>query len=182
MGNLFDSANYAITEPTEIIAGDYLAWKRTDLHSTYSNSLYVLKYSLRLNGTGAEIEITASASGDDYVVEVASATTASYTPGRYGWQGYITRSSDSARLTLNTGEINIVADRDESSANPITHLRQRLDNLNTAIETLSSKTSTSYSIAGRSMSYADLPSLIEQRNMVYAELNTKTVGRFGVRL
>lgn len=183
MSNLFDSTNYATTEPTEMISGDFLAWKRTDLNSTYSNSLYVLKYVLRLFGSGTtEIEITASASGTDYLVEVASTVTANYSPGRYGFQAYITRNSDSARVTLKTGELKVVADRDSSTANPITHLRLRLDNLETAIETLTTKTASSYSIAGRSMNYSDLPELIRMRNLVFAELNTKTVGRFGVRL
>ena len=183
MSNLFDSTNYASAEPSEFIAGDFLAWKRTDINSDYANSSYTLKYVLRLFGSGStEIEISASASGTDYLIEVASATTAAYTPGIYAYQAYITRNSDSARVTLQSGQMKVVADRDISTANPITHLQLRLDNLETAIETLSTKTASSYSIAGRSMNYSDLPELIRMRDSVAAELNTKKVGRFGVRL
>ena len=96
MANLFDTTNSATIEPEKIVAGDRFIWKRSDLNADYANSVCTLKYSARLEGTGStEIEITASASGEDYLVEVASATTASYTAGTYRWQMYITRDSDS---------------------------------------------------------------------------------------
>ena len=182
MANPFDASQWSSSEPVEIVAGDFLAWKRTDLHSTYPNTAYTLKYALRLMGAGStEIEITASASGSEFRVEVASATTANYTVGRYVYQMYITRNSDSERLTLQTGEMKVIANRDTATTNPITHLRTRLENLETAIETLTRKTAASYSIAGRSMSYADLPELTRMRDIVAAELNTKTHKAFGVR-
>ena len=58
MGNLFDSTQYRTQEPTieeydhPIIAGDYLAWKREDLNSDYSNSAYTLSYQARQAGNG----------------------------------------------------------------------------------------------------------------------------------
>ena len=183
MSNLFDSANFAQTEPTEIVAGDFLAWKRTDLNADYANSAYTLKYVLRLQGSGStEIEITATASGDDYLVSVASATTASYSVGRYDYQAYLTRNADSERITIKSAEMVVVANRDTATTDPIDHLRQRLNNLDAAILTLSQKTASSYSIAGRSMTYSDLPELMRMRNATQAEINTKTRGRFGVRL
>ena len=104
MANLFDSANIAEREPALIRAGDLLQWKRTDLGVDYANSAYTLKYSARLEGTGStEIEITASASGDDYLVSVSKSTTANYTVGVYHWQAYITRNSDSERITIDSG-------------------------------------------------------------------------------
>ena len=138
---------------------------------------------LRLQGSGStEIEITASASGSDYLVSVASATTASYAVGRYDYQAYLTRNADSERITIKSSELVVVANRDTATTDPIDHLRQRLNNLDAAIITLSAKTASSYSIAGRSMTYNDLPELMRMRNATQAEINTKTKGRFGVRL
>ena len=182
MSNLFESANYATTEPLVIVSGDRLAWIRDDLHSDYANTAYVLKYSARLEGAGStEIEITASASGTNYLIEVASATTANYPVGIYQWQGYITRSSDSQRITLRTGEFEVVTNRDAATTDPNAHLRPRYNNLETAIETLASKTATSYSIAGRSMNYADLPELIALRDVTKAEIEVRKRKTFGVR-
>ena len=82
MANLFDTANTATTEPEKIVAGDRLIFKRTDLHANYANSAYTLKDSARLEGTGSTaIKKTASASHENYLVEVASAPTASYSTG-----------------------------------------------------------------------------------------------------
>ena len=76
MANLFTSTNYPETEPAEIVAGDRVAWKRTDLGTDYDPSSYALKYSARLEDSGStEIEITASESGTDYIIEVGQSTT-----------------------------------------------------------------------------------------------------------
>ncbi len=182
MTNAFDSANYPTSEPTELVAGDRWAWKRTDLNAEYANSAYTLKYALRLQGAGTtEIAITASASGLEYIVEVGSSTTAAYAVGRYTYQAYITRNSDSERLTIGSGEIQLLANRDEATTNPITNLRQRLENLDAAILTLTTKTASAYSIAGRSFSYVDLPELQRMRDQTAGEINIKTRKRFGVR-
>lgn len=182
MTNLFDAANYPTSVPPSLVIGDRWTWKRIDLHTQYANDAYVLKYALRLQGTGStEIEITASASGSDYVVEVSSATTAAYSAGWYSYQTYLTRSSDSERITIGTGEIEVIANRDASTSDPISLLRQRLNNLDEAVKTLTTKTASSYSIAGRSFSYVDLPTLIEMRDQTAGELNTKTRKRFGIR-
>jgi hypothetical protein len=137
---------------------------------------------LRLQGAGTtEIEITASASGLEYIIEVGSSTTAAYIVGRYTYQTYITRSSDSERITIGSGQIQLIANRDQSTANPITNLRQRLENLETAILNLTTKTASAYSIAGRSYSYVDLPELIRMRDQTAGEINTKTRKTFGIR-
>ena len=86
MANLFDTGNVPTTEPATIVAGDLLQWKRTDLGTDYANGSYTLSYKARLEGTSAGssvvITITASASGDDYLVSVGQSTTASYTAGK----------------------------------------------------------------------------------------------------
>jgi hypothetical protein len=184
MKNQFLAANYAVTEPTSIVVGDRVAFKRSDIHAAYPNTDYTLKYAARKEGDGlSEIEITAVASGVDYLIEIASAVTSTWTTGTYQWQSYIIRNSDSQRVTLGTGLFKVFADKDSStdSADPISHLRKRLSNLETAIETLSSKTSSSYSIAGRSMSFGDLTELEQMRDKTVAEISVRERGRFGVR-
>jgi len=182
MANLFDAANFQTIEPTSVVAGDFLAWKREDLNVDYANSAFTLKYVLRLQNSGStEIEIDASASGTNYLVSVASSVTANYAVGRYDYQAYISKTSTSQRITIKSGEIVVIANRDASTDDPIDHLRKRLENLETAILTLSNKTSSSYSIAGRSMTYQDLPQLIQMRDQTAGEINVKTRGGFGVR-
>lgn len=170
MTNAFDSAYYKTTEPTEIISGDRIAWKRTDIGADYDPASYTLSYSARLEGAVAtEISITASESGSDYIVEVTHTTTAGWTVGRYHWQAYITRTSDSARATLGYGVWEVKANADASTADPRSHARIVLQNIETAIQALSSRTAKAYTINGRSMTYADLPELERMRDKYRAE-------------
>ena len=53
MANLFDSSNYPETEPAQFTAGDRITWKRTDLGADYAPASYSLKYSARLENSGA---------------------------------------------------------------------------------------------------------------------------------
>jgi hypothetical protein len=128
LANLFDTDNVPTTEPATIVAGDLLQWKRTDLGTDYANGSYTLSYKARLEGTGSTvITITASASGDDFLVSVGQSTTASYTAGDYRWQAYITRNSDSERLTIDSGTFEVAANRSASTADPRSHVKIMLD-------------------------------------------------------
>ena len=170
MANLFDTTNAATTEPKNIVAGDRLIWKRTDLNADYANSAYTLKYSARLEGTGStEIEITASASGSDYLIEVASAVTANYTAGTYRWQAYITRSSDSQRLTLDSGTWEIIANRDAATTDPRSHPRIMVEKIEAVLEGRAGGDVASYSINGRSLTKIAISELMEWRDRYRAE-------------
>ena len=171
MANLFDTANAATTEPATVIAGDRLIWKRSDLHNDYANTAHTLKYSACLEAAGStEIEITASASGTDYLVEVASATTASYTVGTYHWQAYITRTSDSQRLTLDRGTFEVIANRDAATTDPRSHAAIMVDKIESLLEGRADADVSSYSIQGRSLTQLSIDELTTWRDRYRAEL------------
>ncbi len=172
MANLFTSTNYPETEPAEIVAGDRVAWKRTDLGTDYDPSSYALKYSARLEDSGStEIEITASESGTDYIIEVGQSTTSSYGAGIYHWQAYITRSSDSERITVDSGTWEVIANRDSATTDPRNHIKKVLDAIEAVIEGRASKDQSGYSIAGRSLSRTPIPELLMLRDRYKEEWN-----------
>jgi len=165
VSNLFDATNYPEGIPGYLVIGDRWVWKRTDLGGDYDPALYTLSYSLRRYGSGDEVTVTATASGTEYLVAVASTTTDDHYAGWYEWQAYITRDSDSERFTVDTGRVELVTNRDANPDDPRNHNRRMLDLLTTAIEALAAKTHRSYSIGDRSMTYTDLPELREQRDL-----------------
>ena len=170
MANLFETSESPETEPAEIVAGDRLIFRRTNLNTDYSNASYTLKYSARLEGTGStEIEITASASGDDYLVEVASAVTAGYTAGRYIWQGYITRNSDAQRITIEGGSWEVIANRDSATTDPRSHPRIMVEKIEAILEGRADADVSSYSINGRSLTKIPIPELMEFRRSYKTE-------------
>ena len=151
MADLFDSTNYPTTEPEILVVGDRWVWKRTDIGSTYAPSSYALSYRARLLGAGStNFSFVASESGTDYLVEIASSTTVNYSSGTYAWSMYITRSSDSERFALDTGKFEVQENLVTSSADPRTHAGKMVDYLETTLESLAQKLTTSYSVSDRS--------------------------------
>ena len=170
MANLFDTGNVPTTEPATIVSGDLLQWKRTDLGTDYANGSYTLSYKARLEGTGSTvITITASASGDDFLVSVGQSTTASYTAGDYRWQAYITRNSDSERLTIDSGTFEVAANRSASTADPRSHAKTMLDKLESILEGRADGDVAAYSINGRSLTKLDITDLLMWRDRYRAD-------------
>lgn len=135
MSNIFDTSNAPETEPVGITAGNYTSWKRTDLGTDYPNTSYTLSYTARReDSTAQKINITAAADGDDYLVELASATTAAYKTGKYHWTAYITRDSDSARTSIDAGTFSVIADKATDSADPRSFAQRMVAKIEAAIE------------------------------------------------
>jgi hypothetical protein len=170
MANLFDSANYPNREPEVIIAGDFISWKRDDFVSDYDPASYALTYSARKDGAGStSIAITASESSTSYFVEVGSSTTANYTIGDYRWQAYITRSSDSERVLVDEGIWEVVSNYASATDDPASFAKTMVDNLETTLKDLSTRLTTSYSIADRSNTLARMEDVRNQLVFYRAE-------------
>jgi len=160
MENLFDSANAPTNEPTEIQSGDFTQWKRTDLGEVYANDSFTLKYSARLEASSAvEIEVTATASDSDYLVQLDSSTTGSFVTGVYLWQAYIVRDSDSERVKIDEGYWEVIADRDTDTTDPRSFEQKALDNIKALFEGRLTKDVSSFSIAGRQITKMDTTEL-----------------------
>lgn len=76
------------TEPAAVNAGDTVRWCRT-LANYPASAGWALTYTL-LNAEG-KITITASAQGDDHLVSVPAATSASWPAGDYAWRAQVGR-------------------------------------------------------------------------------------------
>ena len=155
MANLFSSTNYPSVVPDVLYVGDRWVWKRSVMVSDYPVATYELKYSFRLLTSAAtEIAITTSESSspEEYLVEVASSTTATYTAGDYTYQENIIRSSDSERFVYITGIVTVEPDLDTNTSDPRSNARKILDGLQAMLENRASIDQMSMSIAGRSLS------------------------------
>ena len=173
MANLFDTDNVPTTEPATIVAGDLLQWKRTDLGTDYANGSYTLSYKARLEGTSAGssvvLTLTASASGDDYLVSVAAGTTVNYSTGVYRWQAYITRNSDSARLTIDSGTFEVLENRSINTSDPRSHVKVMLDKVESILEGRADGDVAAYSINGRSLTKLGITDLLMWRDRYRAD-------------
>lgn len=153
MSNIFDSTNYPTQLPAELQIGDYWAWKRTDLASSYPLADYSLKYIFYLvsGSTASNFTIDASESNGEYVF----ATSSTAKPiGDYKWTAVITKTAGNVAAVIDTGYITLVSDGIRS------HTKLVLDSIEAVIENRATIDQASMSIAGRSLSRMSIDELM----------------------
>ena len=171
MPNLFDSANAPTGVPTEIVVGDFVQFKITQFSEDYSNSAYTMRFVARISTGGAtEVKVDATASGDDYLFAVPSATSANYSVGTYHYQLEIERNSDNERIVVDRGEIDIVTDFD-NQVDPRHHAEIMLGKIESILEGKADSDVSSYSIAGRSLTKLSPDELVQWRDYYRREVS-----------
>ena len=174
MANLFDRDNYPTQEPDLLVVGDRWMWRRPDLVADYPTADYALTYEFHEDSGGGgshKFTITATETTTDYIVEIASATTASYTAGEYNWYAFITRSSDSQRIAVDEGHTKLELNFANTNADNRSHAKKVLDAIQAVLENRASQDQMSYSIAGRSLSRMSIDDLMRFRDRYRAEYN-----------
>lgn len=156
-------ADIPSTEPAVFTAGDTLKFTRS-LADYPASEGWVLSYTL-VNAT-AKISFSASASGDDYLVNVAVSTTAAWVAGDYSWVSRVTKAAEvftvsNGTLTIlpNLAAVGVTAFDGRSNARII------LDSLLAAYKTHSVSGSAhigEYEIAGRRMKYRSAAEILQQ--------------------
>lgn len=173
MANLFDASNAPEGEPYEVVVGDFIQWKRSDIVADYPPSSYSAEYVARITGGGeSEIKLAATEpSGDDYYLfTVDSATSAAFSPGKYHWQLEITQTSSGNRLVVDSGDFEALPDMDNNQADPRIHAEVMLDKIETILEGKADSDVGSYSIAGRSLTKMSFDELMAARDRYKAEV------------
>ena len=166
MANLFDADQAKEGEPTEIVVGDFIQWKRSDLVDDYPLSEYSVGYVARITGGGSsEIKIAATETGGTYLITVDSATSADFVAGYYHWQLEVTKTSTGDRIVVDRGAFTAVVDLDDNQADPRLFEEKMLAKIETILLGKADADVSSYSIAGRSLtkySYQELQDLHDQ--------------------
>ena len=171
MSNIFDRVNYPTQEPDTLVVGDRWVWRRDDLVSDYPLDEYALEYRFIEDSTGNTnaFTIAATEAESTYLVEVASAVTASLTAGDYQWAAFIIRSSDNQRVVIDQGRTEILPNLQNTTADLRSHAKKVLDAIEAVLENRASQDQMSYSIAGRSLSRMSIDDLMTFRNRYRAE-------------
>ena len=182
MANAFDTNNAPQGEPTEVTAGDLVTWRRDDLIADYPTADYSLTYSFQSlkNGTvaGNSFNVTASEDSKGYYAQISGATSLGVTDyGEYAWQAYITRTSDSARITVGSGQLKITTDFNTENKDARSHAQIMLDKINAVLENRADGDVASYSIQGRSLTKLSPGELREWRDYYRREVAQENLKR-----
>jgi hypothetical protein len=174
MANLFDPANAPEGEPTEIVVGDFIQWKRSDIADIYPTSEgYTAEYVARITGGGAsEIKMPQAAGSTDdyYLFTVTSATSEAFDTGLYHWQLEVTQTSSGNRIVVDIGDFTAIPDMDSNQADPRIHAEIMVTKIETILQGKADSDVASYSIAGRSLTKMSFSELVEARDYYRREL------------
>jgi hypothetical protein len=171
MANLFDATNAPEGEPTEIVVGDFLQWKRSDLVADYPTDEYTATYVARITGGGSsEIQLEMTGQTTHYLATVSSATSADFEVGEYHWQLEIVQDSSGNRIVVDLGDFKALADLDNNQADPRTHAEITLDKIESLIQGKADNDALEYEVANRKLKKYDFKQLIELRDYYKKEV------------
>ena len=171
MANLFDADNAPEGEPLEIVVGDFLQLKRSDLVADYPPADYSAEYVARITGGGSnEIKLTGTEDPKYYLFTVDSSTSSDFLPGYYHWQLEITQTSSGNRIVVDQGDFNALPDLDDNQADPRIHAEKMITKIETILEGKADSDVSNYSIAGRSLTKMTFEELLEARDRYRREL------------
>ena len=171
MANLFDVDHVREGEPTEIVVGDFLQWKRSDLVADYPPAEYSAEYVARITGGGAnEIKLPSTENVNYYLFTVPSADSVDFEPGYYHWQLEITQTSSGNRVVVDQGDFNVLPDLDNNQADPRIHAEIMIAKIETILAGKADSDVSNYSIAGRSLTKLSFAELMDARDRYKREL------------
>lgn len=153
-------------EPSRIVAGDSAKWTK-NLPQYLPDSGWVLSYAIVKDGV--RLSVTGSDNGDgSHLVDISAATTATWTPGQYAWQAYVTKAAE--RYTVSSGQLKVEANFASGAVDARSHAQKTLDALEATLEGRASSDQLAYSIGGRSISKMNPEQLLSWRDKYKAEV------------
>lgn len=176
MANLFDPDNAPEGEPLEVVVGDFIQWKRSDIASDYPPASFSAEYVARITAGGSsEIIMPATEAGGTYLFTVSSADSADFTAGYYHWQLEVTETATGNRIVVDRGAFTAIVDLDVNNSDPRTHAEIMVAKIQSILEGKADSDVSSYSIAGRSLSKMTFDELMTARDNYRRELQQEIV-------
>lgn len=176
MANLFDPAQSPEIEPTLVVVGDFIQWRRTDISSDYPNSAHTMAYIARTSeGSSHEITVAGTNFEADYLFTISSATSSAFIAGYYYWQLEATETSSGNRIVIDQGAFDIAEDLDSNNSDPRTHAQIMLTKIKSLLEGKADADVSNYSVAGRSLTKLSFDELIKARDYYQEEFNKELI-------
>jgi len=171
MANLFDPTSAPEGEPTEVVVGDFIQWKRTDIATDYLPSLYTAEYVARITGGGDdEIKLLGTDQTSFFLFTVPSVDSANFSVGDYHWQLEITQISSGNRLVIDTGVFKAIPDLDNNQSDPRTHAEIMVAKIESLLSGKADSDVMSYSISGRQLVKMSINDLLKWRDYYRKEI------------
>lgn len=168
MANLLDDVPDQV--PERLTAGDTAIFSRLELVGDYPSSAYTLAFVLVADQGGTPVSTNASSG----TWTLSAAVTGDLAAGRYRWAIVATRTSDSAKVTVERGELEVLSGLVGTVADQRSHARKVLEALEAAIENRASQTHLETELPdGRRVRSMTLEEQIKARDSYRRELRAE---------
>lgn len=150
------------SEPNQITAGFSIEWEES--LSDFPATLYSLIYTLAPLAGGEVQTITATASGDDFVITLTPAQTALFGSGDYQLTGYaedIATSGQTVKTQVYVGRLQVLAGA-ESTADRRTYAESVLQDLRATYAKLAKNSISQATVNGKTYTKLNLADLLAQ--------------------
>ncbi|RIL03132.1 MAG: hypothetical protein DCC71_15485 [Proteobacteria bacterium] len=153
-------------EPTCLIAGDSVAWRR-ELADYPATGGWAVAYALR--GPDS-LDLAATADGDAHVVELTAAASGALAAGRYLVAGFATLGAE--RATFYQGELELSPNPASLAAghDPRTHARRVLEAIEAVLEQRATRDQASFTLNGRALERWPIADLLAFRDRYRREV------------
>jgi hypothetical protein len=146
--------------PASVNAGDTIQWTRS-ISDYPASSGWALSYVL-INAAG-KISIAGSASGADFAVTVAAATSALWTPGTYDWREQVSKAGEV--FTTGSGRITVAPSfTTNATLDNRSKARQDLEMIDARLGGSTLNLVAEYEIAGRRVKNYSIDELLVLRD------------------
>lgn len=154
---------------TNKIAAGYTLEFSTSTPDYPASEGWALKYKLAPRAGGSIINITATADGDDHLVQITAATTATWAAGWYTFEAYVEKGAEV--YSLERGPVQIVAALAAGQDTRL-HVEKVIDAIEAVIENRASLDQEEVSVNGRSLKRTPVEQLIVLRSKYRNELQS----------
>ena len=162
------AASIPTTEPSVIVAGDTAKWTKS-LADYPASDGWALSYTL-VNATN-RYTFSATASGSDFAVTVAAATTTAYAAGLYDWRAQVAKAGEV--FTVGSGQF-IVQPSFASATDGRSSAKKSYDQVVAYLADSNNLAAAEYEIAGRRLKRLSVPELIQLKSHLSAEVQRET--------
>ncbi len=162
------AASIPTLEPAIIVAGDTAKWTKSLADYSAADG-WALSYTL-VNAAN-RYTFSASASGSDFAVTVAAATTVAYVAGLYDWRSQVSKSGEV--FTVGVGQITVQPSF-ASATDGRSSAKKSLDQVVAYLADSNNLTAAEYHIAGRMLKRIPVADLLKLKSHLTAEVQRET--------
>lgn len=156
---------------SELTAGDTLNYTAS-VPGYPASEGWVLTLRLVPQGAGAALSVAATASGDEFLVQVAAGTTAGWPAGVYTYAAYVQDAGATVRHTVEVGKFTVRPDpvAAESGLDMRSHARRVLEAVEAVLEGRATQAHSEYVIGGRQLKFIPMADLLALRDKYRGEV------------